>query len=134
MAARNISYAKLLTLPDDYLLVTKEVAAMAGRVSSTISNHRRAGLLPYLPGSPVKMRAGDVKVYLTMMDEQGKYRKRLHISMKIDPSDRRLYYPLSSITDFTSQGSRSTIEAVISETQSLWKRYQTLKQKDAKAA
>jgi hypothetical protein len=117
---------------NDFLLSTKEVAAICDCSTSVISAHRSAGLLPFVPGvRPVKHRVGDVKVYRKMMLNGVK--DKLHRSLRIAPEDRQVYSPLHGLMSFTEENYKETINSVIAETDAIWKRYKLAKDEEKKA-
>ena len=118
--------------PDDFLLTSKEVAMICRVSVGTINSHRYAGLLPYVPGRPIKMRVGDVKVYRALIERHG---KKIHRSLRIAPDYRRVYSPLHSVANFTDRDTSQVIAAVIRETDGLWQdREKPKSKKRAKAA
>lgn len=130
----RISVERLSTFDNDFLLTTDEVCTIDGIDvgPSTISKHRHAGLLPFVPGRPIRHRVGDVKVYHRMITNG--VSKRLHKTLVIGYEDRAVYSPLNSLQSFTESGVKQTIEAVIAETDALWKKYKMAKDADKKAA
>lgn len=124
----KISLERLSVLDKDFLLTTKEVAAVVGCCVATVSKHRHAGLLPWVPGSPVRHRVADVRVYARMLSNG--VAKQLHRTLHIGYEDRAIYSPLQSVNGFLEGSTtKGIIEAVIKETDDLWKKHK--KERDA---
>jgi hypothetical protein len=117
---------------DDHLLTRAEAAHIAGVSSGVLCNHSYAGLLPFIPGRPVHVRVGDLKVYLKMLANG--HSKSLHRSLRIEHADRQAYSPLHGVVDFQQKSPTETINKVISETGFLWKKYKEQQRQKAKKA
>src|SRR5215467_2190102 len=106
--------ARWNNLPDDYLLTRAEVSAVLDVSASTLCAHSYAGLLPFIPGRPVHIRVGDLKVYMRMFHNGT--RSSLHPSMRIEHADRQAYSPLHGVAEFTHGDPEKIITRVVSET------------------
>jgi len=98
-----------------------QCATFAGCSASTIAAHRLAGLLPYIPTRPIKIRVGDFKIYMRMMTNG--VRSQLHRSMHIEAEDAAVYSRLDGVVSFTDAKPEIIIDEVIRGTESLWKKY-----------
>lgn len=106
---------------DDTLMSIDECADIAGLSKGTIYKHRYAGLLPFVPGRPIMVQAGDFKVYMKLLSDGNI--ERLHRTLAITMEDRASYSTLSTVPDFRAKKTSEIIEEVISETQVIWERY-----------
>lgn len=108
-------------LPKDALMTLDDCAAIAGCSKGTLYGHRYAGLLPFVPGRPVKIQKADFEIYL-QLKAKGNVEK-LHRSLRINMEDRASYSCLERVPDFTAMRPAAIIEEVIRETELIWKRY-----------
>lgn len=116
--------------PDDYRLTQEQCAMFAGCAVSTIAHHRLAGLLPYIPSRPIRIRVGDFRVYMRMMTNGVK--TRLHRSLHIDSEDAAVYSRLDGVVSFMNEKPDVVIENVVNLTESLWKKYKAQAKAKAK--
>lgn len=107
--------------PDDHLLTRAEAAHIIGCSTGMLCNHSYAGLLPFIPGRPIHVRVGDLKVYIKMMSNG--VSRSLHRSLRIAHEDRQAYSPLHGVVDFQQKKADDTIAVVIKETGYLWKKF-----------
>jgi hypothetical protein len=112
-------------LPDSHLVTRAEVEAVTGISKSSLCAHSYAGLLPFIPGRPVHIRLGDLKLYLRMMSNG--VSRSLHRSMRVAHEDRQAYSVLHGIAEFTAKPPDQMINAVVRETGYLWKKYKAQK-------
>jgi hypothetical protein len=113
--------ARWSNLADGHLVTRAEVEAVTGISTSTLCNHSYAGLLPFIPGRPVHIRIGDLKVYLRMMSNG--VSKQIHRSMRVEHEDRQAYSVLHGVAEFTNKPPEQMINTVVRETGFLWKKY-----------
>lgn|SRR5262245_10744731 len=125
-----MAFSRWHNYPDDYRLTQQQCADAAGCSVSTIASHRLAGLLPYVPSRPIRVRVGDFKIYMRMMTNGVK--TRLHRSMHIEAEDAAVYSRLDGVVNFTHDKPEVVIETVIHTTESLWKKYKAQAKAKAK--
>lgn len=113
--------ARWSNLSDSHLVTRAEVEAVTGISPSTLCNHSYAGLLPFIPGRPVHIRIGDLKVYLRMMSN-GVVAK-LHRSLRVTHEDRQAYSVLHGVSEFTNKPADQIINTVVKQTEGLWRKY-----------
>src|SRR5262245_5467113 len=94
-----------------------ECAEIVGCSKGTLYGHRYAGLLPFVPGRPVRVQKQDFEIYYQLM-QKGNIEK-LHRTLRIDMEDRASYSCLSRVPDFTAMRPSAIIEEVIRETESI---------------
>lgn len=108
-------------LPKNALLTLDDCAAIVGCSKGTLYGHRYAGLLPFVPGRPVRVQKGDFEIYVQLVSPGN--REKLHRSLRIQMEDRASYSCLNRVPDFTAMRPNAIIEEVIRETESIWNRY-----------
>jgi len=122
--------ARWSNLDDGYLLTRAEIEHATGISPSTLCNHSYAGLLPFIPGRPVHVRLGDLKLYLRIVTNG--VSKNIHRSLRVEHQDRQAYSVLHGVAEFTNKPPGQMIETVVRETGFLWKKYKEQRKQKAK--
>jgi hypothetical protein len=122
--------ARWANYSDDHLLTRAEIEAATGISKSALCAHSYAGLLPFIPGRPVHVRVGDLKVYLRMVSTG--VSRNIHRSLRVQHADRQAYSVLHGVAEFTNGPADQMIDTVIKETGYLWKKYKAQQKAQAK--